>query len=196
MRAEPIFLLKQFGWSSLIKAFFPKILRRQRATGPVIVCPVENARRIALETKAGMIASIADPELRKKVRDWIGKGSWKCCELDFHDIERAAPGLIEPQRHHLETALKAGNEVASHLPIIVHCQAGISRSSAVALTLSIDRLIRSGEGANEAVEKAIDELGRYAPHARPNMHIVDLAASILPLDGAVFRDKAWLLHCR
>jgi predicted protein tyrosine phosphatase len=176
--------------SSLMKALW-----KRRELGAVIVCPVEAARDAAIETKAGLIASIADPELRGKVRGWIGRGRWACCELDFHDIERPAPGLVEPQERHLVSALAAGKSTPAHLPIIVHCQAGISRSSAMALVLSTDRAMSFGVDADEAIDRAIEELKTHAPHARPNMRIIELASDHLNLQDAGFTDKAWRLHC-
>jgi predicted protein tyrosine phosphatase len=61
--------------------------------------------------------------------------------------------------------------------LLVHCYAGVSRSTATAL---IAHVINTGDPLHSAMA-----LRRAAPHARPNRLMVILADEVLKLDGAL-----------
>lgn len=63
--------------------------------------------------------------------------------------------------------------------LLVHCFAGVSRSTATAL---IAHAIKSG-----SPERAARELRQAAPHALPNRRVVYLADEILGFDGELIR---------
>ena len=167
---------------------------RPRPVGPVFVCPMDEAGMLSKKLKAALLVSISDPERRDVTRDRIGNIAAKICPLDFHDIERDAPGLVAPNEAHIAAALSDLSNVARHKPVLVHCHAGISRSSAVAIIIAVARNLHSGASVDQAVSTGIAQVRAATPHARPNMHIIELGARALKIDKTDFVDHAWELH--
>ena len=96
--------------------------------------------------------------------------------LEFNDDT----GEIGPQRWHVEQVIDFGRRVEHEGGrLLVHCEAGISRSSAAALTVFATWLGAAKE--REAVEKT------YAaqPHAWPNSQLVEHADELLRRGGAL-----------
>ena len=96
--------------------------------------------------------------------------------LRFHDIDVPMDGMQPPEAHHIDAILAFGAAWATSGPLIVHCFAGVSRSTAAALALIAQ--------ANPGHERAAARLMRErAPHARPNRRMIALADQALGLDG-------------
>jgi predicted protein tyrosine phosphatase len=96
--------------------------------------------------------------------------------LTFHDIMEVTPGLIAPDRDAIEAILDFGRRGTPDIPLVIHCWAGISRSSAAAFMIACDR--------NGGYEREIaDELRRRAPFATPNRLMVRLSDEVLARDG-------------
>ena len=96
--------------------------------------------------------------------------------LTFHDIAEPRPGLIAPDRRMIAAILDFDRTASGTRPILIHCWAGISRSSAAAFILACDR----HPGREQAIA---DELRRRAPFATPNPLMVALADDALTRDG-------------
>ncbi len=165
-----------------------------RKPGLVFIASLDDVPDLCDRMKVGLLVSISDPERRDITRQRIGNVRTTVCPLDFHDIERPAPGLAVAEDHHLQTALTSARKVARHKPILVHCHAGVSRSSAVALVLAADRLVQAGKTSRDAISLAVDRMREAAPHARPNMRIIELGVSALNLGATDFVERAWDLH--
>ena len=100
--------------------------------------------------------------------------------LSMHDI--ADEGLPEsPCREHVQRLLEFGRGWDATAPMIVHCWAGISRSTAATYILLCDR---AGPGSEHDIAQALRE---RAPHAVPNKLIVRLADEALERNGAMVR---------
>jgi predicted protein tyrosine phosphatase len=103
--------------------------------------------------------------------------------LRFHDIIGPWPGWVAPEREHIEALvaygaeLDAAGEACRHL--LVHCHAGISRSTAAMATL-LARHTAPGEEAT-----IFDHLRRIRPHAWPNSRMVGFADDILGRGGGL-----------
>jgi predicted protein tyrosine phosphatase len=86
------------------------------------------------------------------------------------------PGLVMPDRDIMQAILDFGRNSESQAVLLVHCWAGISRSSAAAFTIACDR--------NPGFERDIAiELRRRSPSATPNRLMVRLADDLLGRDG-------------
>jgi predicted protein tyrosine phosphatase len=100
--------------------------------------------------------------------------------LAMHDI--ADPGGDQaPARGHVERLLAFGRGWDAGAPMLVHCWAGVSRSTAASYAVLCDRL---GPGAEQDIAQ---EIRARAPHAQPNRLIVRLADDALGRGGAMVR---------
>lgn len=100
--------------------------------------------------------------------------------LSVHDI--ADPGGDQaPAREHVDRLIRFGRGWDAKAPMLVHCWAGVSRSTASAYTVLCDKL---GPGAEHEIAQA---LRARAPHAQPNKLIVRLADEALGRGGAMVR---------
>jgi predicted protein tyrosine phosphatase len=100
--------------------------------------------------------------------------------LSMHDI--ADPGVPgAPARDHVDRLIAFGRDWDANAPMLVHCWAGVSRSTAAAFTLLCDR---AGPGAELELAEMLRE---RAPHAQPNRLLVRLADEALGRGGAMVR---------
>jgi len=108
--------------------------------------------------------------------DWSGLACERHIRLGFHDIVEPTPGLTLPTREMMQTIMEFGRDKRPHHALLVHCWAGISRSSAAAFVIACDR--------NPGHERDIAlELRRRAPTVTPNRLMVQLADDLLQRDG-------------
>ena len=80
------------------------------------------------------VLSILDPG-HPDPEDFAAYGPHKRLTLRFDDIISPAPGMMLPERHHIEALLEFGKGLAAATDdplnhLLVHCHAGISRSTA------------------------------------------------------------------
>jgi len=123
------------------------------------------------------VLSILDPGYPDP-EDFSGYGPHRRLTLRFHDIIEPAPGHIVPRADHIEELLRFGQDLArdprdplDHL--LVHCHAGISRSTAaMSLILAQAHPERSADEIFAEVVGACRKLSRR-PHDRldrPQFH--------------------------
>ncbi len=108
--------------------------------------------------------------------DWSALACDRHLRLAFHDIVEPTPGLTAPDRDMMQAVLDFGRNGGRQHALLIHCWAGISRSSAAAFAIACDR--------NPGFERDIAaELRRRAPSATPNRLMVRLADDLLQRDG-------------
>ena len=108
--------------------------------------------------------------------DWSALACTRHLRLSFHDIVEPMPGLIAPDRDIMQAVLDFGRHIDPQRALLIHCWAGISRSSAAAFVIACDR--------NPGFEHDIAiELRRRAPSATPNPLMVRLADELLAHNG-------------
>jgi predicted protein tyrosine phosphatase len=101
--------------------------------------------------------------------------------LRFDDIISRLAGAQAPEDHHVEALLVLGSELeamggVAHL--LVHCHAGVSRSTAAAALL----MAQHNPGRETDAFLALLEL---RPQAWPNTRMVDIADRLLKRNGAL-----------
>lgn len=168
----------------------------KRPVVPGLVWPtsVDRAVDTVRALDARLCVSIADPDRRAAADRHLEGVGCPVLRLDVDDIERPAPGCIMPTPAHLATVLAAVRALRAADPVVVHCQAGISRSAAVALSVAADRWIRTGHTSEAGLAAAFDQVVRVAPHIRPNVALMEMAAPLLGVDSADWMCRAWALH--
>lgn len=101
--------------------------------------------------------------------------------IGVHDICEPMEGMICPAGEHVSGFLDFVTRWDRQAPVVIHCFAGISRSTAAAFS------------AFCAVRPDLDEteiaarLRSRSPQATPNLRIVSIADSILGRDGRMVR---------
>jgi len=97
--------------------------------------------------------------------------------LRLHDISAPLDGHIMPEERHIADLLSFVHRWDRRAPLVVHCYAGISRSTASAFA-SVCAL--SPHRDEDSVAQA---LRRASPTATPNIRIVSLADRLLGREG-------------
>jgi len=141
----------------------------------LLVCPlsqVEAAR--ALHRPSHLISLLSPTDEKAWPTPSLGDEHLR---LAFHDIARVRKGLVAPDAAMIARLLKftAGWDAAR--PMLVHCWAGVSRSTATAFIIACQRAPR---GAERDIAQA---LRAAAPYASPNGLLVSLADRALGRGG-------------
>jgi predicted protein tyrosine phosphatase len=96
--------------------------------------------------------------------------------LACDDIIEPTPGYVSPDIEHVEQLIRFARRWDRSAPMLIHCLAGVSRSTAAALTVCA--VHTEGQEAEMA-----RRLRAAAPHAHPNRRIVALADALLRRQG-------------
>ncbi|MCT8997079.1 tyrosine phosphatase family protein [Chelativorans intermedius] len=100
-----------------------------------------------------------------------------CLHLAMHDITEERPGLVAPTPEHVAALLAFARSWNRVFPLVVHCYAGISRSTAAAYCMAAALDPTRDERALAL------ELRRRCPAATPNIRIVRIADEMLGRRG-------------
>ena len=130
------------------------------------ICDLTTVSSIDLSQYSGVI-TIEEPDTDDPFRTDVVPQ----LVLQFHDIDMTMLGYVEPEPEHIQQALTFARE--TDRPLLVHCRAGVSRSTAIALAIAADRL---GAG-NE--RQACVWLRETYPQAQPNRLVVFSADEVL-----------------
>ncbi len=130
------------------------------------------------------VLSILDPDFPSPT-DFGDYGEHARLELHFDDIIDPQPGKIPPTEADVRKLLAFGRDLDAEMPtgahLLVHCHAGVSRSSAsMALLLAQATPERSGE-------EIFAEILRIRPQIWPNLRIVEMGDAMLDRDGELVR---------
>jgi predicted protein tyrosine phosphatase len=136
------------------------------------------------------VVSIHEPELPRAPF----RGVKKIHYAAFHDIENADQlEICRPARAEDLAEIFRFVDSLPGAPIIVHCRAGLSRSTAVALSLIVRGFVT--EGRTDYAARAAEILLSLRPQARPNVLVLRLGLSqFLPADVAEELTKEFVNH--
>ena len=101
--------------------------------------------------------------------------------LQLHDISAPLEGYVTPESEHVEQLIGFVRRWPRETPLVVHCWAGVSRSTAAAF-VSVCALNPASDESAVAVA-----LRRASPTATPNIRIVTIADQLLARDGRMIR---------
>jgi predicted protein tyrosine phosphatase len=97
--------------------------------------------------------------------------------LSVHDIAEPVDGSVAPDESHISDLLRFARSWDRTAPFLVHCWAGISRSTAAAYIVLCDL---HGPGHEDRIAQA---LRVRAPHAQPNRLMVRHADALMTREG-------------
>ena len=95
----------------------------------------------------------------------------------FHDAIEPDPGVVMPERSDVDRILAFGREAGDERHLLIHCHAGISRSTAAML------MILAQAHPTETEEAIVDRLLAIRPQAWPNSRMVAFADESLGRGG-------------
>ena len=110
-------------------------------------------------------------------RSYTGIAAGRHLQLTFHDITEPVEGFTAPRAEDAETLVGFLKGWDRADPLLIHCWAGISRSTAAAFTALC--MLRP----DMAEERIAKELRRASPSATPNRLIVSHVDKILGREG-------------
>lgn len=138
------------------------------------VCSILELDECAVTLAPGRLVSIVAPEEQPATPPGLAADSH--LRISCHDIVEPSPMEILPDRRHVKQLIAFAREWDPGTPILIHCQAGISRSTAAAL-------VTYAVHFPETIDRAAAHLRRTGPHAHPNPLIVALGDELLGLEG-------------
>ena len=127
------------------------------------------------------VLSILDPN-HPEPTDFAAYGPHKRLTLRFDDIIEPTPGLAVPERHHIEALLEFGKGLAAATDdplnhLLVHCHAGISRSTASMAILLAEARPDTDE------DWIFGHIREIRSQAWPNSRMVAMADELLGKEG-------------
>jgi predicted protein tyrosine phosphatase len=139
------------------------------------VCPLARLAETVEETGARHVVSLIGDEMRLERPACISPENhlW----IRMHDISTPLDGYILPDEEHITGLLGFVRDWDRRTPLVMHCFAGISRSTASAYA-SVCALNPKRDEASIA-----RALRQASPTATPNIRIVSLADRLLGRDG-------------
>lgn len=146
--------------------------------GHIYISGLFHMPRLVRELRPSHLISIIQPELQPRRPAEIT--TERHLRIAVHDISEADGFSVLPQADDVRTLLDfAESWSPNDGSLLVHCYAGVSRSTAAAL---ITHFLKTGDA-----DASARSLREAAPYAAPNRRILDLADSELGLDGALAR---------
>jgi predicted protein tyrosine phosphatase len=152
----------------------------------IIVCPLAYVERVARERRPSHILTLLNPGHET---DWPlvdayaealtadGLMAREHLRLEVYDITEETEGMVLPDESIVRRVIDFGRTWDAHETILVHCYAGISRSTASAFILACEKNPHAPE------REIARELRRRSPTAFPNLRIVSLADDVLGRRG-------------
>ncbi len=141
----------------------------------IIVCPLRHVDDVIAAHAPSHVMTLLGPETAHPICE--GTPTARRLILKFHDVSAPTPGYQPPDRATVEAVLAFGATWDAAAPLLIHCWAGISRSTAAAYILACEYA-----GAGFEADLA-SQLRGASPSATPNSLMIALADDILGRNG-------------
>jgi predicted protein tyrosine phosphatase len=141
----------------------------------IIVCPLNAAQAQIDLHEAGHVISVLSPDMPHQTFSGIAPA--KHLRLSFHDVAAATGNLEAPRLDHARLLVDFISDWPQQTPLLIHCWAGISRSTAAAFSAMC--ILRPEETERDLAF----ELRAAAPSATPNPLITAHVDQLLQREG-------------
>jgi predicted protein tyrosine phosphatase len=149
---------------------------------PILVSPLSRVSEVIAARTPQRVVSLLDPDtpFPETGDAYIDRH----LRVPVHDITEEIEGWTWPAATHIDTLLRFISDWDRSAPILIHCYAGISRSTATAF---ITACVHNPKTDEEEIAWA---LRRASPTATPNSRLVALADASLARGGRMSRAVA------
>jgi predicted protein tyrosine phosphatase len=141
----------------------------------IVVCPLSQVPRLVAAHTPERVVSLLDPEFA--FPDLGSAYQGRHLRLSLHDVHKDGADQVAPTVSHVDQLLSFLALWQRSAPLLIHCRAGIGRSTATAFVAACMHLPLRCER-----EMAV-HLRRISPLARPNELLVKLADSAMGRNG-------------
>jgi predicted protein tyrosine phosphatase len=139
------------------------------------VCSLSRLNETITATGARHVVTLLGIEDHVPLPSQIARDAY--LRLHMHDIVDPMDGQVHPAQEHVERLIDFVNRWPRQTPLVIHCYAGISRSTAAAFTTVCALNPRRAE------DEIALALRRASPTAQPNARIVRIADQVLGRNG-------------
>jgi predicted protein tyrosine phosphatase len=151
----------------------------KRRDGAIHVCPLHAVPDTVVRSKASHLLTWLQDEIVVETPRLILPD--RHLRFHIHDISEPLPGYIPPGREHIDQLIEFAHQWNGQGAIVVHCWAGISRSTAAAYTTLC------AINPNVSEEVIARRLRHASQTAYPNRLMVRLADAALGRQGRMMR---------
>lgn len=141
----------------------------------LIVCSLEKLPETIAARRPSHVVTLLEPSLMIEPVEGVAEANH--LRLGVHDITTNSPGKTAPDIALVQRLLAFTRRWDRSTPMLIHCLAGVSRSTASALVVACDH----NPGVPEL--EIAHALRRAAPHAMPNVLIIALADDLMGREG-------------
>ena len=141
----------------------------------VLVCPLSHVEVTVATARVSHLVTLISGETLIDTPEAIGRD--RHLRLSMNDIAEPRDGLVVPSEDHVADLIQFAEKWDQKAPLLIHCWAGISRSTAGAFVVLCALNPRADE---HSLARA---LRRASPTAYPNRRIVALADNVLGRSG-------------
>jgi len=147
----------------------------------IIICNKSEVPKHVHRSGVTHIISLMDPGNHPYIPEHFNKQNWKI--QYFEDIDDSKSPYA-PKKEHVDFVLEYVKTIPSDAVLLVHCLAGISRSTAMTLGILLQK------NGKDKINECIAELKEIRPIANPNKLIVGYLDSIFGHNGKL-EDKVY-----
>jgi predicted protein tyrosine phosphatase len=143
-------------------------------TGTIVVCPLSRLTETLASSGARRVATLLAREHQPSVPPMPGIDRLL---LDLSDITEPLAGYAMPAETHVANLLAFARAWDREAPLLIHCYAGVSRSTAAAFAVAC--ALDPETTARDIAER----LRAASPSATPNPRLIALADAALGREG-------------
>jgi predicted protein tyrosine phosphatase len=143
----------------------------------IAVCSLVLVPETVARLKPWGLITLLDPASMIETPEGIGAD--RHLKVGVNDINASAEGLVSPKEDHVASVLAHGEAWDVTSPLLIHCWAGVSRSTASAFMVACQR------NPELPPARIADTIRSLSPTATPNRLLTSIADDMLSRGGAM-----------